>query len=40
MDERRDLGEGGLAYVRQRLEGGKTLAKLLLEGLDLTRGSV
>jgi hypothetical protein len=40
MDERRDLGEGGLAYVRQRLEGGKTFAKLLLEGLDLTRGSV
>jgi hypothetical protein len=39
MDERRDLGAGGLAYIRQRLEGGKTLAKLLLEGLDLSRGS-
>jgi len=40
MDERRDLGASGLAYIRQRLESGKTLAKLLLEGLDLSRGSV
>ena len=40
MDQRRELGAGALAYIRQRLEGGKTLAKLLLEGLDLSRGSV
>jgi hypothetical protein len=40
MDERRGLGAGGLAYIRKRLEGGKTLAKLLLERLDLSRGSV
>lgn len=40
MDERRDLGAGGLAYIRERPEGGKTLAKLLLEELDLSRGTV
>ncbi len=34
-----NLGEPGLAYMRERLAGGKTLARLLLEGIDLRQGT-
>ncbi len=36
---RHELGEAGLAYIRERLEGGETLAHLLLEGIDLRQGA-
>jgi hypothetical protein len=36
MLERRELGEAGLAYLRERLAGGRTLSRLLLEELDGT----
>jgi hypothetical protein len=33
-----NLGERGMEYIRERLEGGKTLAHLLLESIDLQQG--
>lgn len=36
--QRRDLGEAGRAYIRERLASGKTLATLLLQHLDLKDG--
>lgn len=36
----RSLGPQAIDYIRQRLTHGKTLARHLLEGLDLERGSV
>lgn len=39
MLERRELGEAGLTYIRERLAGGRTLSRLLLDGLDLAGGT-
>lgn len=39
MLERRELGEAGLTYIRERLGGGRTLSRLLLDGLDLAGGT-
>jgi hypothetical protein len=39
MLERRALGESGLSYIRERLAGGRTLSRLLLDGLDLAGGT-
>jgi hypothetical protein len=38
--ELRDLGDAGRAYVRDRLAGGKSLSQLLLQDVDLQRGTV
>jgi hypothetical protein len=38
MLERRELGDAGLTYIRERLAWGRTLSRLLLDGLDLTAG--
>jgi len=38
MLERRELGDAGLTYIRERLAWGRTLSRLLLDGLDLTTG--
>jgi hypothetical protein len=34
-----ELGEPGLAYIRERLGGGKSLSHLLLAGIDLQQGT-
>jgi hypothetical protein len=39
MLERRGLGEAGFTYIRERLAGGRTLSRLLLDGLDLAGGT-
>jgi hypothetical protein len=39
MLERRGLGEAGLTYICQRLAGGRTVSRLLLDGLDLAAGT-
>lgn len=36
--ERRELGTLGLAYIRERLTGGRTLTRYLLEQVDLASG--
>lgn len=33
-----ELGDAGRTYIRQRLAGGRTLSRLLLDGLDLAGG--
>ncbi|HKB47123.1 MAG TPA: hypothetical protein VKC57_05465 [Ktedonobacterales bacterium] len=38
MIEPRELGEEGVAYIRERLRSGETLSSQLL-GLDLERGT-
>lgn len=38
MLQPRELGEAGLTYIRERLAGGRTLSRLLLEGLDFAGG--
>ena len=35
-----DVGEGGRAYIRARLEGGLSLSSVVLRSVDLERGSV
>jgi hypothetical protein len=40
MLERRELGEAGLADIRERLGRGRTLSRLLLAELDLAAGHV
>src|SRR5258708_7725801 len=38
MLERRELGDAGLTYVRERLLGGKTLSSLLLDRMEISGG--